>query len=73
MKEDSIFKKLHPDAQELYNSVCDLRATCKTCADPTWRVDSISLKLFHPVRPRLAKISTWTETDFRTDTKPWWK
>ena len=25
MKEDSIFKLLHPDAQELYNSVCNLR------------------------------------------------
>ena len=34
LKEDKIFKMLHPDAQELYNSVCDLKQTCERCADP---------------------------------------
>ena len=37
MKEDSVFKLLHPDAKELYASVCDLRATCEQCVDPTYR------------------------------------
>lgn len=50
MKEDKVFKLLHPDAQELYNSVCDLSATCEKCADPEYRLESISLELFKPVR-----------------------
>ena len=37
MKEDSVFKLLHPDAKELYASVCDLRATCEQCVDPSYR------------------------------------
>jgi len=50
-KEDKIFKMLHPDAQELYNSVCDLKQTCDRCADPEYRLESISLELFTPVSP----------------------
>ena len=51
LKEDKIFKLLHPDAQELYNSVCDLAQTCERCSDPEYRLESISLELFTPARP----------------------
>ena len=61
MKETSIFKELHPDAQELYNSVCDLQATCQQCSDPSFRLSSITLQLFKPVKPRLAARVTWHE------------
>ena len=63
MKEDKLFKMLHPDAQELYNSVCDLRATCEKCADPEYRLESISLELFKPLRPRLAGRAEWRQVD----------
>jgi carbamoyl-phosphate synthase large subunit len=43
MKEDSILTMLHADAKELYNSVCDLHQTCIKCADPSYRLDQISV------------------------------
>lgn len=43
MKEDSILTMLHADAKELYNSVCDLHQTCLKCADPSYRLDQISV------------------------------
>ena len=61
IKENSIFNQLHPDAQELYNSVCDLQATCRQCADPSFRLDTISLQLFRPVKPRLSARGSWSD------------
>ena len=54
MKEDSIFRELHPDAKELYASVCDLRSTCQQCVDPSFRLNDITICLFKPMKPRLA-------------------
>ena len=53
MKEDSVFKLLHPDAKELYASVCDLRATCEQCVDPTYRCVRRCLLMgpSNPIRP----------------------
>ena len=59
MKEDSVFRHLHPDAKELYNSVCDLKLTCEKCADPEYRHEAISLCPFKPMRPRLAARADW--------------
>ena len=61
MKEDSVFKILHPDARELYNSVCDLKATCEKCIDPEYRHDAISICIFKALRPRLAARSDWRD------------
>lgn len=61
MKEASIFSQLHPDAQELYNSVCDLQATCIQCSDQSFRLSSIGLQLFKPVKPRLAARVNWQD------------
>ena len=61
IKENSIFNLLHPDAQELYNSVCDLQSTCRQCSDPSFRLDQISLQLFRPVKPRLSARGSWVD------------
>ena len=45
MKEDTLFKLLHPDAHELYNSVCDLRSTCEQCDDPDFSSTAISMQV----------------------------
>ena len=54
MKEDSVFKLLHPDAKELYAAHCDLKETCELCIDPDYRHKDISIGLFRPLKPRLA-------------------
>jgi hypothetical protein len=33
IKEEALLPMLHPDAKELYNSVCDLKATCEKVAE----------------------------------------
>lgn len=58
MKEDSVFQLLHPDARELYNSNCNLRATCEQCVDPNYRLSQIEISPFTPFRPRLAAKAT---------------
>ena len=62
MKEDSIFRELHPDAKELYASVCDLRSTCQQCVDPSFRLNDITICLFKPMKPRLAhRANSWMD------------
>ena len=43
--------------------MCDLKQTCERCADPEYRLESISLELFTPVRPRLAARANWRNVD----------
>ena len=62
-KEDSIFKLLHPDAQELYNTMCDLEGMCAKCRDPSFRQEEIHLTLFKPLRPRTALRGLWRDVD----------
>ena len=65
MKEDSVFRLLHPDAQELYNSVCSLEDTCTQVADPTFSLDATgeAIALFQPLKPRLAHREPWQAID----------
>eukprot|EP00965_Chrysotila_dentata_P003887 126896-Pleurochrysis_carterae.AAC.1 len=61
LKEDSILKLLHPDAKELFNSVCDLRAACDQCADPSFRIDDISIKPFCAFKPKCTHRTDWDQ------------
>ena len=65
MKEDSVFRLLHPDAQELYNSVCSLEDTCTQVADPAFSLDATgeAIALFQPLKPRLAHREPWQAID----------
>ena len=63
IKDESVLRLLHPDASELYNTVCDLDETCRKCGDRTFRLENIQLELFQPVRPRKAAREHWGKID----------
>ena len=78
MKEDSVFKLLHPDAKELYSSVCDLKFTCEQCVDPSYRLSNISICLcartrgsrVASARTLLAAANACMHTHVRLATRP---
>jgi DNA ligase-4 len=58
LSEKTVFKSLHPEAEELFNRCCDLGKLaaqlekCGKTAQPLLMLDSV--KLFQPLRPMLA-------------------
>ncbi|KAF5351528.1 hypothetical protein D9758_007230 [Tetrapyrgos nigripes] len=55
VKETTVFRIFHPDAQDLYNTCSDLKKVAWTLWDPSYRLDEEekNIRLFHPFAPML--------------------
>ncbi|KIY47685.1 ATP-dependent DNA ligase [Fistulina hepatica ATCC 64428] len=60
VKETSVFKEFHPDAQDLYNTCSDLKQVAWQLSDPETRLrpDDKAVRLFSAFAPMLCKRPT---------------
>ena len=63
LREAQVFKTIHPDMSEKFQSVSDLREACVCCADPNFRLEQVAIRLFKPFKPQLALRAKHTEVD----------
>ncbi|GAQ80116.1 ATP-dependent DNA ligase [Klebsormidium nitens] len=54
ISEKTIFSEFHPDAEDIFNVTCDLRAVCEKLKDRTKRFARQDIEIGKAVRPQLA-------------------
>ena len=57
LKERGIFRALHPEANNLWATCCNLEKVCKDLHDPTVSIQ-FGIKLHQPFKPMLSERPT---------------